>query len=167
MYVCKKQIHQDAFLNSNRHFQTRYKSIIHNNAPSSEKVHPVLSSHIKIHQHICLELTLSVCKWWWSVHISLLIQPRQLENAILCIEDSYFSLKQQFEVKMSWWICLTSIFSPHKMLIDGLESCGLLWRFYQLFGLSFWRHPFRGANDVRLNFSKPFLMRKQTHLHLG
>ncbi len=28
------------------------------------------------------------------------------------------------------------------MLIDGLESCGLLWCFYQLFGLSFWWHPF-------------------------
>ncbi len=152
------------FFYSNHNFQTRYKSIIHNNASSSEKVHPMLSSHIKIHQHICLELTLSACKWWWSVHISLLIQTRQLENAILCIEDSYFSLKQQFEVKMSWWICFlqTSIFSLHKTLIDGLESCGLLWRFYQLGG----RHPFRGANDVRLSFSKPFLMRKQIHLHL-
>ncbi len=28
------------------------------------------------------------------------------------------------------------------MLIDGLEWCELLWCFYQLFGLSFWRHPF-------------------------
>ncbi len=24
----------------------------------------------------------------------------------------------------------------------SLETCGLLWCFYQLFGLSFWRHPF-------------------------
>ncbi len=28
------------------------------------------------------------------------------------------------------------------MLTDRLEWCGLLWCFYQLFGLSFWRHPF-------------------------
>ncbi len=28
------------------------------------------------------------------------------------------------------------------MLIDELESRGLMWSFYQLFGLSFWRHPF-------------------------
>ncbi len=28
------------------------------------------------------------------------------------------------------------------MLSDGLELCGLLWCFYQLFGQSFWRHPF-------------------------
>ncbi len=32
--------------------------------------------------------------------------------------------------------------SLHKMLIDWLESYGLLWWFYQLFGLSLWRHPF-------------------------
>ncbi len=54
----------------------------------------------------------------------------------------------------------------HKMLIDGLESCGLLWCFYQLFGLSFWRHPFGIhwlASDVMLNFSKSVLMKKQTH----
>ncbi len=24
-------------------------------------------------------------------------------------------------------------------------TCGLLWCFYQLFGLSFWRHPFTGS----------------------
>ncbi len=30
------------------------------NAPSSEKVQPMLSSHIKIHQHICLGLFLLV-----------------------------------------------------------------------------------------------------------
>ncbi len=35
--------------------------------------------------------------------------------------------------------------------MDGLESfCGLLWCFYQLFGLSFWRHPFT-AEDVLMN----------------
>ncbi len=39
-----------------------------------------------------------------------------------------------------WWICL--IFCLLKMLTDGLEWCDLLWCFYQLFGLSFWRHPF-------------------------
>ncbi len=33
-------------------------------------------------------------------------------------------------------------FVSFKMLIDGLEWCGLLWCFYQLFALSFWRHPF-------------------------
>ncbi len=46
-----------------------------------KKVHPLLSSYIKIQWHICA----------WSVHISLLIQMRwlsSLEKAILWIKDS-------------------------------------------------------------------------------
>ncbi len=43
--------------------------------------------------------------------------------------------------------------------IDGLVWCGLLQCFYQLFGLSFWRHPFTAeeplwASDAMLHFSK-------------
>ncbi len=33
-------------------------------------------------------------------------------------------------------------------LTDGLEWCGLLWCFYQLFGLLFWRHPFTAENPL-------------------
>ncbi len=49
---------------------------------------------------------------------------------------------------------------------------GLLWCFYQLFGLSFWRHPFTAedhwwASDVTLHFSKSVLMKKQTWIRLG
>ncbi len=43
------------------------KSIIYNNASSTEKVNPLLSSHIKIHQHICLELfflVISLCAYF-------------------------------------------------------------------------------------------------------
>ncbi len=73
------------------------KTFLTSNASSSEKVHLLLSSHIKIHQHICSEL------FWlingsWSVHIFLLILTFSLEKAIL-LEDSYFSRKQWFEVK--------------------------------------------------------------------
>ncbi len=39
-------------------------------------------------------------------------------------------------------------FLLHKMLIDGLEWCVLLWCFYQLFGLSFWRHPFTAEDPL-------------------
>ncbi len=68
----------------------------------------------------------------WSVHISLLIQVRQgfffffLEKAMLQIEYSKLLL--------------------HKMLIDWI-TCRLMWCFYQLFELSFWRHPFT-AEDL-------------------
>ncbi len=39
-------------------------------------------------------------------------------------------------------------FSLHKTLIDALDWCGLLWCFYQLFGLSFWRHPFTAEDPL-------------------
>ncbi len=63
-------------------------------------------------------------------------------------------IKQQFDVKkkkkhhdgfVSFKPCSISI---QKMLTDGLESCGLLWCFYQLFGLSFWRHPFTAEDQL-------------------
>ncbi len=46
---------------------------------------------------------------------------------------------------MNWFWPEVMQLSLHKMLIDGLESCGLLGIievYLQLFGLSFWRHPF-------------------------
>ncbi len=60
----------------------------------------------------------------------------------------FFVQKQQFKDKTPWWISFlqTCSFSLYKMVIDGLEWRGLPVDycdiFYQLFGLSFWRHPF-------------------------
>ncbi len=34
------------------------------------------------------------------------------------------------------------------LLTDGLEWCGLLWCFYQLFEISFWRHPFTAEDTL-------------------
>ncbi len=70
------------------------------------------------------------------------------------LNDGFFSCKHNFLL--------------HKTLIHGLDSCGLLWCFYQLFGLSIWRHPFTAEHpsELMLNFYKSVLMRKQTHLHL-
>ncbi len=50
-----------------------------------------------------------------------------------------------FKLKTYWWI-KTCSFSLHKTLTDGL--CGLLRCFYQLFGLSFWRHPFTAEHPL-------------------
>ncbi len=58
----------------------------------------------------------------------------------------YFGHKQRFKVKTPLWcICFsqTHSFSLHKTLIDGLETC-----FYQLFILSFWRHPFTAEDQL-------------------
>ncbi len=76
-----------------------------------------------------------------------------------------------------WWICLlqTHSFSLHKMLTVGLEWCGLLVDYCDVF-ISCWtliltapihcRGSNRWASDVMCNFSKSVLMKKQTHLHL-
>ncbi len=45
LWVCNKS----SVLTLNHHFWPNYQSIIHNHTYSCEKVHPLLSSHIKIH----------------------------------------------------------------------------------------------------------------------
>ncbi len=74
------------------------------------------------------------------------------------------------------WKCLkdlllTNRFSLHEMSIDGLEwiTCRLLWCFYQLFGLSFWRHPFTAEHTLMSMSYVKFLQicsDEQTHIHL-
>jgi len=51
-------------------------------------------------------------------------------------------------------------------LHDRLERCGLLWCFYQLFELSFWRHPFTAEDPlhVMLNFFKSDPMKKKLYI---
>ncbi len=41
-----------------------------------------------------------------------------------------------------------ALFFLHKTFIDGLELCGIFVMFYQLFGLSFWRHPFTAEDQL-------------------
>ncbi len=59
--VCEKQIHHFNFKPS---LLAIYKSIIHDNTSSSEKVHPLLCSHIKSTQIFFSELiwTVFACK---------------------------------------------------------------------------------------------------------
>ncbi len=103
----------------------------------------------------------------WSVHISLLIQTR-LEKSILWTEDLYFSWKQRFKVKnvlMNLFLANRQLFTS-KDLIDWQESCGLLWCFYQLFGLSLWRHPFTAEDPLgskRWNANSPNLFQWKTN----
>ncbi len=91
--------------------------------------------------------------WWttWDVFFSL-------EQALLWIMDSYFDQKWWFEIKN---ILIMDLFpQTSKQLFTSQDivwwtgvvwiTCGLLWWFYQLFGLSFWRHPFT-AEDPLVN----------------
>ncbi len=85
--------------------------------------------------------------------------------------DSYFGQKQW--IKTPWWICFLQSHSllHYNMSINGLETCGflvLLWCFYQLFGLSFWWHPFTAEDSLLIKWTNAtFSMKKQTHLHLS
>ncbi len=77
------------------------------------------------------------------------------EKAILCIIDLYFSWKQEFEVKN---VLMMDLFLKNMQLFTLQDvnwwtgvvwiTCGLLWCFYQLFGLSFWRHPFTADDPL-------------------
>ncbi len=66
----------------------------------------------------------------------------------------------------------TCSISLHSVLNDGLEWCGLLWC-NELFGLSFWRHPFTAEHPLLSKWCnatflhKSVLMKKQTHLPIG
>ncbi len=64
-------------------------SIIHYNIPSSEKVHSLLSTHIKIHQHFCLKLLMNILDlcifiFWFNKMICF-----SLMKAILWIEKRF------------------------------------------------------------------------------
>ncbi len=50
------------------------------------------------------------------------------------------SLKLKFLTNTQHWFL--------KMLTDGLECVDYLWCFYQLFGLSIWRHPFTAEDPL-------------------
>ncbi len=74
-----------------------------------------------------------------------------MEKALLLIKDSYFSQKQQFEVKNVLMLDLFQLLSsPDVNWWTGVVwiTCVLLWCFYQLFGLSFWRHPFTAEHPL-------------------
>ncbi len=122
----------------------KYKSIIHNSRSSSERVHHLLSSHIKIHQHSCLDQ-------FWTV-----LDYKVLD---LCIFYSWFRWgDKRFEVKnvlmMDLLLTYMQLFTSQD-IICGLDSCGLHMiscsdshsdGTHSLQRIHWW------ANDVMLNF---------------
>ncbi len=88
----------------------------------------MLSSHMKMHQHICFKLF-----WFvnaaWPVQISLLIQTRPLYHW----RKQYFGWRTRIlarsnglKLKMSWWICFR--FCLLKMLTDvDIMLTGVVW----------------------------------------
>ncbi len=85
MFVIIKSIIK-AFLTLNHHFWIKYEYIIHNNASSSEKVHLLLSSHIKIHPHISA--------FAWNGLICAYFSPDADETS-LSLEKQYFNQRSR------------------------------------------------------------------------
>ncbi len=82
-----------------------------------------------------------------------------LEEVLLWIMYSYFSWKQWLEFKN----ILMDLFLTNRQDVNWWTevvwiTCGLLWCFYQLFGLSFWRHPFTTKDPLaRKRWNDTFL----------
>ncbi len=110
-----------------------------------------------------------VGKFWWG----------KTGDGLFHWKKRYYGLwtgilarSSSLKLKKLWLIYHKHSFSLHKMLTDGLERCGLLWCFYQLFGLSFWRHPFTAEDPLVCKWCNATFLHiwsddKQTHLHLG
>ncbi len=87
-------------------------------------------------------------------------QPRVASPSISPHNGLYFGQNRKLNSLMG--VVSYKLNLSLKMLTDRLKliDCGLSWCFYQLFELSFWRHPFTlhmihwWASDVMLNFSK-------------
>ncbi len=85
-----------------------------------------------------------------------------LEEALLWI-----MAKRNCSLKLKcldWFVFTNTQLFSSQDIMDWV-TCGLLRCFYQLFGLSFWRHPFRcigGKTDIKWNFSKSVAMKKST-----
>ncbi len=55
-------------------------------------------------------------------------------------------------------------FSLCKTLLDELDSFGLLWCFYQLFGLSLWWHPFTAEDPLVSEFLQTWWRNKLIYI---
>ncbi len=115
-------------------------SIIHNNASSSEKV--------RLSHQIHLFRTVFTCKQ--CLICAYILDNFSLQKVILWIQDSetrsnglklkildlFLTIMLFTSQDVNWWTGVVWI------------TCGLLWWFYQLFGLSFWRHPFTAEDPL-------------------
>ncbi len=119
---------------------------MHNDIFSSDKVHQLLSSHIQIHPHICLELAWKRCLICsYSSPDSDKTTFFSLEKAILL--DPYFSLKAMVwsykHINGGFVSNKHSAFHCNWWTGEVWTACGLLWCLD-----SFWRHPFTADDPL-------------------
>ncbi len=152
--VCREKIHHEDVFNFKLLIPAKISSIllssIHNVAFSSEKVILSESGEICTYQalftsenspkHICVWILIWKDNRTWTFH-----WRKCYYGLWTCIFARSEGLKlHALKIDLFW----TCSFSLHKTLTDRLKRCGLLWCFYQLFGLSFWRHPFTAEDPL-------------------
>ncbi len=132
----------------NHCFWLKYESIIHNNASSSEKwsglnqernLHRSVQNGSKqIYVWILIWETTGDGLFHWRKHYGLWthILARSDSLNVLIMDLFLTNMKLLSSQDINWWTGEVWI------------TCGLLWCFYQLFGLSFWRHPFTAEHPL-------------------
>ncbi len=150
-------VHQGVLTWLNHCFCLKYESSIHIIAFSSEKLKYIL---ISSNVYKPKQFLKNVGGFWCKRTTGDELYWRKVYYRIM---DSHFSQKWQFKVKMPY---LMYLFLTNAKLFASQDikwwtgfvwiTCGLLWCFYQLFELSFWRHPFTAEHPlvsyVMLNF---------------
>ncbi len=122
-------------------------TIVHTKVVQSKKLH-VCKKYAKI-KIACIYkwkqsktvLNKYIRGFWWDDNGEWTFS---VVEVVLWIMDSYFvqkvyswnALMMDFSFHFNWWTGEVWI------------TCGLLWCFYQLFGLSFWRHPFTAEDPL-------------------
>ncbi len=92
----------------------------------------LLSSHIKIYQHTCLDLCWTGFKWYL---ICAYFSPDSDQITFFTGESDIMD-KSGLKLKMSWFI----------YFINKQAVCH--WCLYQPFELLFWRHPFPAVDPL-------------------
>ncbi len=143
------------FLTSNHCFHQKYESSIHNIAFSSEKavsselgekyaqIKHCLHAKTVVNKYVCVlwcERTTGDVLFHWRKHHygswTCILARRDILK-LKCLDEFVSYKHTAFRIKNAVvWI-----------------TCGVLWCFYQLFGLSFWRHPFTAEDPLVSNIS--------------
>ncbi len=137
MFVRNKSI-INTFLTVKPLFLTKYESSIHKFFfPAKKSSH--LNQEWNLHRSKTV-LNKSIGEFWYerttvtlSLVEALLLHSLKLKS----LNDIFVSNIQHFSSEdINWWTGVVWI------------TCGILWCFYQLFGLSFWRHPFTAEHPL-------------------
>ncbi len=130
----------------NSNFWAKYLSVIHRNA-LKKRMNKSLSPVVLLHQNqpiFCLER-------FWAVFTC---KRCLIYGSLSCFWQEYFFTRESIIMEMTFILARMNLTTDKQLFtsqdINWSTAVGLLWSFYQLFGLSFWWHTFT-AEDPRVN----------------